>query len=77
MSALHDLLVELGFPPDPIEWRFLQDEHGLWIWEYTKDGTVVTRSSCGFATRERCIRDASDNGYSRFFSREVRFERAD
>ena len=71
MSALHDFLVELGFRPDPIEWRFLQDSHGLWLWEYAKNGAVLMRSNCSFATRELCVSDASDNGYSRLFSRDA------
>jgi hypothetical protein len=69
MNSLHDLLMELGFPQDPIEWVFYRGKDDLWTWEYRKNGDVIRRSDVPFRTQEICIRDASENGFSRLFSR--------
>jgi hypothetical protein len=68
MDRLHDLLIELGFRADPIEWAFLQDDDGLWKWEFGKSGKVMRRSGERFRTREHCMRDAVENGFCKFFS---------
>jgi hypothetical protein len=69
MNSLHDLLMELGFRQDPIEWVFYRGRDDLWLWEYRKNGDLIRRSDVTFPTQEDCIRDASENGFSRIFSR--------
>ena len=64
---VRDLLIELGFAPDPGEWVFCEDPQGHWIWEYIVSRSVVARSSSYFGDFTQCLRDAREHGFSSAF----------
>ena len=64
---VRDLLIELGFAPDPGEWVFCEDRQGLWVWEYIVSRSVVARSSSIFGDFRQCLRDAREHGFSSAF----------
>jgi hypothetical protein len=64
---VRDLLIELGFAPDPGEWLFCETPQGNWVWEYNVSRSVVARSSTFFADFTQCLRDAREHGFSSLF----------
>jgi hypothetical protein len=65
---LRDLVIELGFAPDPGEWIFFADDQEQWRWEYTRRGVVVARSTGYFCEFKRCMEDANEQGFSSLFA---------
>ena len=63
-----DLVLELGFAPDPGEWIFCRDRENQWAWEYTVRSEALSRSSSSFAALEQCLKDAKEHGFSSSFA---------
>jgi hypothetical protein len=65
---LRDLVIELGFVPDPGEWMFFADDQQQWRWEYSRRGEVLARSTGYFGEFKRCLHDANEHGFSSLFA---------
>jgi hypothetical protein len=67
-QQLRDLMLELGFAPDPGEWIFCSDHQNQWGWEYARPGMAAVRSTTFFSELGVCLRDANEHGFSSAFA---------
>ena len=67
-QQLRDVMLELGFAPDPGEWIFCFDHQNQWGWEYVRPGVAPVRSTTFFSELGVCLRDANEHGFSSPFA---------